>query len=141
MIIEAKITELKKYTTKPDGTPLVSAKTGRPYTRLTIKTDVTGDDWVAGFDGADTKNWKVGDDIEIDVTKNGQYSNFSVPKKGAVDGQLLKDVYDNTETILNKMVGQGIKLDKILELLEPKKKVTNDIEYPTDEPNPDDVPF
>lgn len=136
MIIEGKITALKKYTTKPDGTPLVSAKTGRPYTRLTIKTDVTGDDWVSGFDGAETKNWVIGSDVEIDVTKNGQYSNFAVPKKGAVDGQLLKDVYDNTETILNKLVGQQIKLEQILELLQPKKIKSQIEDYPEDNNEP-----
>lgn len=133
-IIEAKITALKKYTTKPDGTPLIG-KSGRPYIRLTIKTDVTNDDWLSGFDGPETKDWAVGSDIEIDVTKNGQYSNFAVPKKGAVDGQLLKDVYDNTETILNKLVGQQIKLEQILELLQPKKKA--DADFPPYEGEPD----
>lgn len=49
-------------------------------------------------------------------------------------------VSEKLETVLNKMVGQGIKLDKILELLEPKNRITNDIEYPVDE-NPDDMPF
>lgn len=134
-IIEGKITELKKYTTDREGKPLISQKTKKPYTRLTIKTDVTGDDWISGFDGAETKNWAVGSDVEIDVTKNGQYSNFAVPKKGAVDGQLLKDVYDNTETILNKMVGQQIKLEQILELLQPKKKVADD--FPAYEGEPE----
>lgn len=134
-IIEAKITALKKYTTKPDGTPLIG-KSGRPYTRLMIKTDVTGDDWVSGFDGAETKSWAIGTDVEIEVTKNGQYSNFAVPKKGSVDGQLLKDVYDNTETILNKMVGQQIKLEQILELLQPKKKAPMD-DFPAYEGEPE----
>lgn len=131
MLIEGKITALKKYITKPDGTPLVSTKTGRPYTRLTIKTDVTGDDWVSGFDGADTKNWAIGSDIEIDVTKNGQYSRFSVPKKGAVDGQLLKDVYNNTETILNKLVRQQITIESILEIVKGKANIkTEDTDVP-----------
>lgn len=119
-ILQAKITAIKKFTTKPDGTPLVSQKTGRPYTRLTIKTDVTNDDWLSGFDGAETKNWAVGTDIEIDVTKNGQYSNFAVPKKGAVDGQLLKDVYDNTEQILNRLVGIQLEIGRLTDNLLPK---------------------
>lgn len=141
-ILQAKITALKKYTTKPDGSPLISAK-GRPYTRLTIKTDVTNDDWLSGFDVAETKNWAIGTDVEIDVTKNGQYSNFAVPKKGAVDGQLLKDVYDNTETILNKLVRQQITIESILEIVKGKANIKSEdtYDYPSNEPNPDDVPF
>lgn len=120
MIIEGKITSINRYTTKKDGSPLVSSK-GIPYTSVRIKTDVTNDDILSGFENADTKAWAVGTSVEIDVEKKGDFVNFKTLKKGAVDGQLLKDVYDNTETILNKMVGQQIKLEQILELLQPKK--------------------
>lgn len=51
-------------------------------------------------------------------------------------------ISEKLETILNKQVAHQIKLEQILELLQPKKKIADDtIEYPTNEPNPDDVPF
>lgn len=133
MILEATLTEVKRYTTKKDGSPLVT-KAGKPYTSVRIKTDVTNDDILSGFENDTTKTWKVGDKVEIEVTKNGEYSNFALPKKGSIDGAILKDIYDNTETILNKMVGQQIKLEQILEAIKPqsKKATVEQTDYPED---------
>ncbi len=141
MIIEGKITSINRYTTKKDGSPLLSSK-GVPYTSVRIKTDVTNDDILSGFENSDTKAWVVGSDIEIDVERKGDFVNFKTLKKGAgVDNQLLKDIYDNTETILNKMVAQQIRQERILELLEPKKKGNDDTsDYPQDI-DPDLIPF
>ena len=138
--MKEKITWLKRDTTDKEGSPLISKKTGRPYTRLTLKVESKGDKYLSGFDGVQTKDWKVGDEVEIDITENGQYLNFSVPKR------VEKDSYTSEmlEAIRNAQVGHTIALAQILELLKPKKK-----EYPTqsnvtafDEPTDEDgVPF
>lgn len=51
-------------------------------------------------------------------------------------------VSEKLETILNKLVGQQIKLEQILELLQPKKIVSSDDtpDYPNDI-DPDLIPF
>lgn len=112
------ITWMKRDTTDKEGNPLVSKKTGRPYTRLTIKAESRGDKYLSGFENAATKDWKVGDAVDIEITENGQYLNFSVPK--VADSK----VTENTEAILNRLVTMNIKLDQILEVVKPKKSVS-----------------
>jgi len=75
------LTYVGRFTTKKDGTPLISSKTGRPYTSLRIKANEYGDKYISGFDSAETKGWKEGDTVEADVEQKGEYLNFSVPKK------------------------------------------------------------
>lgn len=69
-----------RYTTDKNNNPLVSKKTGKPYTSLRIKTNEHGDKYLSGFDSAETKEWKVGDVVEVEVEQKGEYLNFSVPK-------------------------------------------------------------
>lgn len=56
------------------------ARSGKPYVSLGLKTQEHGDKWLSGFDGPQTKNWKVGDKVEIEIEQKGDYLNFSVPK-------------------------------------------------------------
>jgi hypothetical protein len=58
----------------------VSAKTGRPFTSLGIKTEEHQERWLSGFENDITKNWKIGDVVEIELTTKGDYLNFSTPK-------------------------------------------------------------
>lgn len=57
-----------------------SSRTGKPFTSLGIKTQEHGEKWLSGFDNAQTKDWKQGDTVEIEVEQKGDYLNFSVPK-------------------------------------------------------------
>lgn len=58
-----------------DGKPFIT-KDGRPYSRIGIQTDVHGAMWLSGFAGEQTKYWKEGDTVHIEVEENGQYLNF-----------------------------------------------------------------
>lgn len=79
---------------------------------------------------------------EIKVTeKDGKtYNNFEFAKKesggGQVDNLLLKDIFDNTETILNRLVGLGLDIEIIRAHVVPKKakaEVIDEYNYPESE--------
>lgn len=133
--MQVKLTKVSRTTSDKEGNAL-KTKDGRPYTRISIKTEQHADKYLSGFENADTKNWKEGDTVEIDVTENGQYLNFKVPKKE-------DKVYDNTETILNKMVGMQLTLDQILAAVKPAQKKVEpvDEEDYTDGQDDSGIPF
>lgn len=120
-----KITRLNRTDTDKEGNALVS-KQGKPYSRLSLKVESQGDKWVSGFGNAQNKDWKVGDEVDIIITPKDEYLNFSMPKKDAVNNDLLKEIFDNTETILNKLTGFKIDMETIKAAVNPKKPV-----YPT----------
>lgn len=78
--MNVKLTKVYRKSTDKDGNVLV-ARDGREYTRLAIKTVQHGDKWISGFDNDTTSSWNVGDTVDIIVTENGKYFNFSVAKK------------------------------------------------------------
>lgn len=88
---------------------------------------------------------------EIKVTeKDGKtYHNFDFARKesggGQVDNLLLKDIFDNTETILNKMVGMSLTLERISAHILPKKVKVEVVEcehgIPKEEVCTDCIPF
>lgn len=118
--MQVKLTKVARSTTKKDGSALLT-KDGRPYTRLSIKTQQHGDKWLSGFDNPQTKSWEEGQEVEIEVTENGEYLNFSVPKREDKVDQKL-------EQILNKLTGIGIAIEIIKGRLEGKTST-----YPTPE--------
>lgn len=137
--MQVTITKINRTTTDKKGDAL-KTKDGRPYTRISLKTDQHEDKWLSGFENADTKSWKQGDSVEIEVTQNGEYLNFKTPKKGEINDQALKDIFDNTETILNKMVGMSFDIESLKNHLMPKKaKPVND--YTDDEEEDSGIPF
>lgn len=117
-------------------TERTSAKTGKPFTSLSIKTKEHGDQFLSGFGNKDNAHWSEGQQVEIEVTeveKDGKkYLNFVTPKKGEVSSELLKQVFDNTEMILNRLVGLKIDIETIKAAQHPKK------DYPV---NDGKVPF
>lgn len=117
-------------------TERVSAKTNKPYTSRSIKTQEHGEAWLSGFANKDNASWKVGDSVEIEVAeveKEGKtYLNFTVPKKE-------DRVLENTELILNKLVGIKIDLETLKANSNPKKST-----YPENtvgESFPEEDPF
>lgn len=81
-----KITRIYRTDKSKDGAPLISKK-GKPYTRCSIKVSDPAyeDKWLSGFGGKITDAWTEGDVLELGedilIEENGQYLNFSVPKK------------------------------------------------------------
>jgi hypothetical protein len=66
------------------GAPLMT-KAGKPYTKLAIKTDKHGDQWLSGFGNSRNEKWAEGSKVDIMVSStqgnDGKtYLNFETPK-------------------------------------------------------------
>lgn len=120
---------MKVTLTAVNRTERVSKKTGKPFTSLGIKTQEHGDKWLSGFDGKQTRNWKDGDTVDIDVEQKGDYLNFSVPKVPEGMSVPSEDMMF-IRNVLGRIVAQ---LDAIEEELKMKPKVDN---YPQDNGEP-----
>lgn len=119
-----KITKITRYTTDKQGQKL-KTKDGRDYTRVNIQTEQYGQKWISGFGSNTNVNWKEGDEVELIIKVNGEYLNFSEPKKiDAVDEKL--------EQILNKLTTFNLVLQQIKEQVVPHKQgvVKTEVEYP-----------
>jgi hypothetical protein len=71
------ISRIGHFDKDKQGNPLKS-KTGKPYTRCII--DLVDGRKVSGFGNSKTQGWSAGAEVEIEITKSGEYLNFSVPK-------------------------------------------------------------
>lgn len=127
--MKATITFVGRYTSKKDGSPLIGAN-GKPYTSLRIKANEYGDKFLSGFDNAQTREWKVGDTVEIDVEQKGEYLNFSVPQKpaqGAIELDMLRREITTQTTVLRQILGvvEDIKMQlsthQTIEAMKPKR--------------------
>lgn len=132
---KVKITKIfRTDTDRNTGQPLVGAN-GKKYERLGIKTQQHGEVWLSGFGGFSNKNWKEGDEVEIEikrVTKDGkEYLNFSSPS--AMD--LLTKRVEALERLLPLSGGQS----KVCSA--GAQSSLNKVDYPSDEINPDEIPF
>ena len=77
MLEKIKIKDIVHYNTDRNGYPYVT-KDGRKYTRCVITTD--DDRIISGFGDKFTRRLKKGDEVELEITKDGEYLNFRVPK-------------------------------------------------------------
>ena len=109
-----KITKITRYQNDKQGQPL-KTKDGRPYTRVNLQTAQHGQKWISGFGSNTNVNWKEGDEVELIIKENGEYLNFSEPKKiDAVDEKL--------EKILNKLTQMNLILESMRQYVMPEKK-------------------
>ena len=69
------ITRIGRKAEDKDGEPY-KTQDGRPFTRLSIQVQEYGDKWLSGFTGFWNKDWKEGDEIDIEVEKKGEYLNI-----------------------------------------------------------------
>jgi len=132
-----KVKLTKIYTTDKDkqGNPLKSKK-GFPYTRMSIKCEQFGDQWLSGFQNEGNKGWKEGDEVEITKTENTKdgktYLNFEVPKKDDKVVEMLSEILIKIGTI-------NAKLDVLYGNAKGTPKV--DPDYPDEDINPEEIPF
>ena len=118
-----KISAIKTYTKDKNGNEL-KTKDGRAYVRVNIQVAQHGAKWLSGFGSNTNANWKVGDEVELIVKENGEYLNFSEPKKiDAVDEKL--------EKILNKLTQMNLILESMRQYVVPEKKQAP-VPYPED---------
>lgn len=108
----------------------VSSRTGKPFISLGIKTNEHGEKWLSGFDSKETKEWKSGDKVEIEVEQKGEYLNFSVPKKAdmgpAANNAGLAEIknilrLDIEERLKGMEQRLGAKIDAIYGILEQSR--------------------
>lgn len=133
MIQKVTITKAYRMDKDKEGKPLMS-KAGKPYSKLSLKTEEYGPDvWVSGFGNSTNEKWTEGSVVEIIVEKkesNGKtFYNFDTPK---------------TEDLLAARVA-ALELDimKIKQAMFNSKSAPAPAPAPepTPEPNIDDVPF
>lgn len=75
----------------------LKTKDGKPYTRCLL--DTTDGRKMSGFSNPVAKTWQQGDEVEIDVEKNGEYWNFKTPKKEVGTG-VSQDQMDRIENMV-----------------------------------------
>jgi hypothetical protein len=117
------LTKVTRYTTDKAGQPL-KTKDGRPYTRVNIQTQEHGQKWLSGFGSNTNVNWKEGDKVELIVKENGEYLNFSEPKKTDLVDEKLEQILNKLTTIsltLNSLKGLILTPDKLKELEREEK--------------------
>lgn len=76
--MKVKLTQVYRTRTDKDGNELVN-RNGKPYTRVSIKTEQHGDKWLSGFGNKENSSWDKGDEVEIIVEEKGQWLNFKTP--------------------------------------------------------------
>ncbi len=99
MIEKVTIARLSFLDKDKEGNPL-KTKDGKPYTRCLL--DTTDGRKMSGFSNPTAKTWQQGDEIEIDVEKNGEYWNFKTPKKEA-GGSINQEQLDRMEKMITEL--------------------------------------
>ena len=123
--MKVKLTNIRVASQNKEGQPYLD-KNGRPYQRIGIQTEQHVKEWLGGlaYQGSPALNWKVGDEVEIEIVQNGKYLNFNLPRQQN----------QGIAPIMTELRNLHEKVDKILELI---TKV--DDEQP--QINPDELPF
>ena len=126
-----KLTDIRQITTDRAGVPL-RTRDGRLYTRLLIKAENYGNQWISGFANKQNYNWKVGDLVNIEiqeVQKDGQtYLNFRTQ--------------DRIDLLEGRIATLEIQIRNLMGSQEPKKEKEQLEELPPlDEELPEDLAF
>lgn len=100
MIEKVTISRISHFDTDKEKKPLVSPKTGKPYTRCLVDT-VDGRK-ISGFGNPVTRTWHEGDEVEMDVEQKGEYWNFKTVKKEE-GGSLNQEQLDRIEKMLTDL--------------------------------------
>lgn len=109
----------------------------KPYARVGIQTQEHGKTWLSGFayTGEKPLEWKVGDEVEVDVESKGQYTNFRIPKKNAV-GAWTPELIEKLFTVLQRM---ELKIENLE--FEEANEISTHSDEPDQENDPLDIPF
>jgi len=110
-----------------------SARTGKPFTSLRIKTNEYGQKWLSGFGTKDNASWKEGDTVEIVIVEKGEYLNFQMPKNENGTEKLPSVPTAEIKNILNIFVmpllkEMDAKIDKLTDIV---KGAEPDFQEPT----------
>lgn len=120
----------------------ISPRTNKPYTKMSIKTTEYGDRWISGFKNKGNAHWKEGDSVEIILEKkasNGkEYLNYSLPNVNKENLGQLAEILRVVTMIAEK---QGIDTRPQAQTLSNKADEPDDVDYPDEEINLEDIPF
>lgn len=111
-------------------------KTGKPFWKVAIQTDRTGDVWYSTMcfrQDAPEMGLKEGDEVTVILEKNGQWNNFKLPTKIDLLEIRVKDLEDKVAFLNSHMSGSDSPTEQAINIIRPT-------EYP-DGPNPEDIPF
>ena len=131
-----KLTNLQSYKVDKQGAPLLDKKQ-QPYARIVIHTEQHGKTPLSGFayQNSPIWKWKAGDEVEVLVTQNGQWTNFSLPKvapQGAVSPMYLERIEKKVDEILRI-------LKEDVDFVEPEPTLADGPQG--DDIQPEDLPF
>lgn len=96
------LTRIYRTTVDKNHNPL-RTKNGQPYERVSIQTVEHPNAWISGFGSSETNNWKEGDTVGLEVTKNGEYYNWKLPNKEDEISLKLNKIDETTSEILKMM--------------------------------------
>ena len=94
-------------TTDKNGNPYIG-KNNRPYTKCVIVADGIK---YYGFGNKTTRSWHEGDEVEVEVSKNGDYMNFKTLKP--------------KDPVIEELEGRVEYLEARLEMIEKKLDAKN----------------
>lgn len=100
---KVKITKITHFTKNRDGGALVT-KDGKPYTRCLVNTE--DGRTISGFGSQTTNGWQVGDTVELDITQNGNYFNFKIPRVNLFEIQARIEELEKTIKEQEERIGQ-----------------------------------
>jgi hypothetical protein len=141
-----KITVTQVYSTnqKKDGTPLINAKTNKPYWRVGIKATQYGDMWLNGFLFNDGKDLQ-GKEIEVEITEeefNGKtQKRFKLPSKGRVNSEEVEKLKDRLAKLERTVADMGRYTGYTESKPEGPTEAKNEPNTASDEITPDDIPW
>ena len=108
-----------------------TSKAGKPFISRAIKTNEHGEKWLSGFKGKENEGWREGDTVEVEITQNGEYLNYAVPKfqKGGTSGDLnrVEAKLDRAMAQLSTVSGEITAIKGVLgEILQKINPINND---------------
>ena len=111
------LTKVYRSTTDKEGNALMT-KAGKPYERVSIKTQEHGEKWLSGFGAESNQGWQEGDELELEIEESGQYLNFKNPRGGNFAG------VEQLKTTVGLM---QMKIDDIHEIIKKWDKQSDDL--------------
>ena len=69
-----------------------------------ILTKEHGDTWINGFKHDDNKGWKIGDTVNIEIVKNGEYTNFKNPNTKLTEKRVKEIIKEEVDARMKKLM-------------------------------------
>lgn len=127
---------------------VVSQRTNKPFTSISIKCTQYGDKYLSGFGNKGNEGWKSGDEVEVEavtekVSGGKTYLNFEMPKRTPNGGSVetmavshkLDQIIAQNRTIIDHLSGKN-RLD-----LTSAGTLVPTFDRPADDIDPNDIPF